>query len=41
MFKIPKDSKVFFHGCRHDFEYRETLHQQEMGIPQPQLTRNG
>ncbi len=41
MFKIPKDSKDFFHGCRHDLEYYEIWHQQEMCNPQPQLTKNG
>jgi hypothetical protein len=23
LFKIPKDSKDFFHKCRHDHEHRE------------------
>jgi hypothetical protein len=35
LFKIPKDDKDFFHGCRHDYERHEICHQQEVGNPQP------
>ncbi len=31
LFKIPKDNKDFFHGCRHDYEHHEIWHQQEVG----------
>jgi hypothetical protein len=33
MFKIPKDSKDLFHGCKHDYKHCEIWHQQEVGNP--------
>ncbi len=26
LFKIPKDNKDFFHGCRHDYKHHERWH---------------